>query len=257
VPLGRARTVTGLDVGTTSIKAVRLAHKRGGCRLLGLAVTDIAPPAGNASGGAKQKAPAPHDAAVSAIRAALEQSGASDERNAFVVTGMSGPGISVKHVSFPEMSTQRLAESLRWEARKHVPFSGSDFVMDFQPLPAASGADGEMQILLTAVDGAALSEHVELLGRAGVEPDTVDLVPLALMNELDEEGLLDGGALAVVDLGASIVSLAVYKRGGLFYARGRAGLGRRERRRPAERRRGPGRGPAFRRLDVGGSRSGR
>ncbi|MFH1502641.1 MAG: type IV pilus assembly protein PilM [Candidatus Eisenbacteria bacterium] len=203
---GSGGIVTGLDVGATSVKAATLQHRRGGVRLVGLAMAEI--------GDSDDR----EGAVVSAIRAALEGGGAG--KNTPVVSVVGGPGVSVKHVTFPEMPRQALAESIRWEARKHVPFGGSDFVLDFQTLEGGEGdEEGELQVLLAAVETRLLDSHIELLKAAGVEPDTVDLAPLALMNEVEEEGLLNGEAVAVIDLGVSAISMSVYRRKGLLFAR--------------------------------------
>jgi type IV pilus assembly protein PilM len=206
VILGSGGVVTGLDVGTTSVKAVTLKHRGNVPTLVGLAIADIDREGDRAA------------ATAAAVRAALERSGGG--KNTPLVSAVSGAGISVKHVTFPEMPRQALAESIRWEARKHIPFGGSDFILDFQPLDGADGNDGgELQVLLAAVETKLLDSHIELLQQAGIEPDTVDLAPLALMNEAEEEGLLNGDAIAMIDLGVSAISMSVYRRNGLFFAR--------------------------------------
>ncbi|MBD3348544.1 MAG: type IV pilus assembly protein PilM [Candidatus Eisenbacteria bacterium] len=204
---GSRTKVTGLDIGSTSVKAATLRHGADGATLVGLALAEIQPSEDR------------EKAVADAVKLALEKGGAA--KTSPVVTAVAGPGVSVKHVTFPEMPRQALAESIRWEARKHVPFEGSDFVLDFQPLEGANGGEGngELQVLLAAVETRLLDEHVGLLGSVGVEPDAVDIAPLALMNELDEEGLLNGEALAAIDLGVQAITVAVYRRGGLFFAR--------------------------------------
>ncbi len=203
---GSGGIVTGLDVGATSVKVATLMHHAGAAKLVGLAMAEIA-----ASGNRDE-------ATAQAIKAALEKGGAG--KNTPIVSAVGGHGVSVKHVRFPEMPRQTLAESIHWEARKHVPFGGSDFVLDFQLLDGANGDDnGELQVLLAAVETKLLDSHIEALGTAGVEPDTVDVTPLVLMNEIDEEGLLDGEAIAVIDLGISAITMSVYRRKGLFFAR--------------------------------------
>jgi type IV pilus assembly protein PilM len=212
---GSRKVVTGLDVGTTSVKAVRLAH--GGRRptLLGLAMAEVGLVGDEApSDGPKV------DRRAEAIREVLHRCGAASRGPAPIVTAVGGPGVSIKHVAFPPMPRHVLAESIHWEARKHVPFGESEFVLDFQILDeGADEKEGQMQVLLAAVETQLVDEHVSGLGVAGVEPDTVDLVPLALMNEADEEGLLNGSAIAVVDLGVSAINLAIHRRGGLFFSR--------------------------------------
>jgi type IV pilus assembly protein PilM len=203
-----------LDVGATSVKVARLEHGPGGATLLGLAIAELDGRGGRPTDGPQVNAKA------DAIRAALTRSGADPGRSAHVVTAVGGAGVSIKHVAFPRMSRSALAESIHWEARKHVPFGESDFILDFQILDETSPEDnGEMQVLLAAVEAELVDKHIADLAAAGVEPDAVDLVPLALMNEVDEEGLLDGETLAVVDVGVSNINLAIHRRGGLFFSR--------------------------------------
>ncbi len=211
---GLGHIVVGLDVGSTSVKAVRLGHGRGGSKLLGVAVEEIKPgPAG------AEVAPAVR---IEAVKEALERCGVGQDVSVPVVTAVGGPGVSIKHVTFPAMPKQELAESIRWEARRHVPFGAAEFVLDFQVLDGASRKtteEGELRVLLTAVERRLVDEHVAFLNAAGLQVDTVDLIPLAIMNEADEEGLLNGRAIAVADIGATALNLAIYKRGGFLFAR--------------------------------------
>lgn len=213
---GLGNIVVGLDIGSTSVKAVRLAHGRGGPKLLGAAIEEIKPD----SGGAGTEASA--GARLEAVKSALARCGAEQRTGFIVVSAVGGPGVSIKHVSFPSMPKQELAESIRWEARRHVPFGAAEFVLDFQVLDGASRKtteEGEMRVLLTAVERKLVDDHVAFLKTAGLEADTVDLIPLAIMNEAEEEGVLGDRAIAVADIGATALSLAIYKRGGFLFAR--------------------------------------
>jgi type IV pilus assembly protein PilM len=213
---GLGHIVVGLDVGSTSVKAVRLGHGRGGPKLLGVALEEIKPDSGGAAPGAAAAA------RLEAVKSAIEHCGAGLGAGVPIVTAVGGPGVSIKHVTFPAMPRQELAESMRWEARRHVPFGAAEFILDFQVLDGASrkaSEEREMRVLLTAVERRLVDEHVAFLNGAGLQVDTVDLIPLAIMNEADEEGLLNGRAVAVVDIGATALNLAIYKRGGFLFAR--------------------------------------
>ena len=206
-----ARVVTGIDVGASSVKAVRLSRKGKRPTLLGAAVAELAgdetQPAGTTDRGQQLAA---------AVRRVFAEVGGSTQD--MLVASIGGSNVSVKHVVFPKMSKQALAESIHWEARKHVPFGDSDFILDFQIMNGVNG-DGQMSVLLAAVETKAVNRLLKILGEAGIEPDTIDIAPLALMNEADEEGLVDGEAIAVVEVGSDALTLAVYRRGGLFFTR--------------------------------------
>ncbi|MBN2566137.1 MAG: pilus assembly protein PilM [Candidatus Eisenbacteria bacterium] len=213
---GSRRAVTGLDVGSESVKAVRLLHSGDAVRIAGIAMTEISFPSHNKS----ETDPGAAGARVDAVKSVLKATGTDTGRSVQLVTAVEGPSVSIKHVTFPKMPGPSLAESIGWEAKKHVPFGASDFVLDFQTLPRndADGTD-EMHVLLAAVEQRYIDGHVGLVCQAGVEPDAVDIAPLSLMNEIHEEGLLDGGAVAVVDIGCCTLSFAAYRDGGLLLVR--------------------------------------
>jgi len=210
---GSRRFVTGLDVGTESVKAVRLQHTGGTVKLVGIALADI-------DSGGKSRETDANAAAVSAIRDALKASGTDISASCQVVTAVEGPNVSVKHVTFPKMPNPSLAESIGWEAKKHVPFGASEFALDFQSLPRETGeGESEMHVLLAAVEQRHIDNHVGLVCEAGVEPYTVDLVPLALVNELDAEGLMADGTVAAVEIGVGTLSVSIYRPRGLLLVR--------------------------------------
>jgi type IV pilus assembly protein PilM len=206
----------GLDVGSSSVKVVRLAHSGDTAKLLGLAIAEIndAPLYGvDEREGRKERT-------VDAIRSALEGAGVARRTQDTVVTAIGGPQVSIRHVPFPKMSEEDLVASVQWEARKHVPFDTANAVIGYQLMDRADKEPGEeMQVLLTAAENSLVDSHIALLMAAGIEPSIVDLAPLALMNEVEEEGLLNGTAVAVVEIGRRMAHFSVYAADSLFLAR--------------------------------------
>ena len=213
---GSRKFVTGLDVGAETVKAVVLLHARDRVTLVGIALAEIDYPTVNRSATDEDA----NGARIDAIKSALKASGTNTSVSCRVVTAVAGPSVSVKHVTFPKMANPNLAESIGWEAKKHVPFGASEFVLDFQLLAREAGEEAdEMQVLLAAVEQPHIDSHVELVCDAGVEPSAVDIVPLALMNELGAQGLVKDGAVASVEMGASTLSVSIYRAGGLLLVR--------------------------------------
>ena len=213
---GSRSFVTGLDVGAESVKAVVLRHAGDRVTLVGIALAEIDYPGVDRSATDEGA----NAARIDAIKSALKTSGTDISASCRVVTAVAGPSVSVKHVSFPKMANPNLAESIGWEAKKHVPFGASEFVLDFQPLAREAGEEAdETHVLLAAVEQRHIDSHVGLVCDAGVEPITVDIVPLALMNELGAEGLVGDGTVASVEIGASTLSVSIYRSGGLLLVR--------------------------------------
>jgi len=216
VGLGSNQVVTGIDVGSSSVKVVRLAHGRGLSEVVGVALAEI--PHSTSS---ETDILDVRERVVAAVNQALSSTGVDPGRSGTVVSAVSGASVSVKHVAFPEMSDKELAESVRWEAKKHLPFDTDNVDLHYQKLGRddIGEDDAKTQVLLGAAQSGVLANHLDALADAGIEPSIVDLTPTALINEVDEEGLINGQAVAVADLGHRNAALSVYTRGGLFFAR--------------------------------------
>jgi type IV pilus assembly protein PilM len=212
---GSRGIVTAVDVGSSSVKAVRLAHGRGASELLGAAIAEIQ--------GVGKSDVTENDArmaTVSAITRAFVGLGIEPQKAGTIVSSVGGTSVSVKHVKFPKMKDSELNESAMWEARKHIPFDavGADIACARLARDESSHEDS-MHVLLAAAQEGMVDERVRLLAEAGAEPAVVDLTTLALLNEVDAEGLLNGGAVAVLELGRSFAHLSVYASRGLLLSR--------------------------------------
>ncbi len=213
--LGSNQVVTAIDVGSSSVKIVCLEHRRGESEVIGLALAEVSSSAPGGGDALERQRPV-----VSAINQALSSAGIDPARAGTIVTAVSGASVSVKHVAFPDMTDRELAESVRWEAKKHLPFDPQNVDLDYQRLRREDVESGEdTHVLLGAAQDGVLRSHLRDLAEAGIEPSIVDLAPTALITEVDEEGLLNGQTVAVADLGHSSASLSVYTRGGLFFSR--------------------------------------
>ena len=210
------QVTTGLDIGSSSVKVVRLAHNGEGATLLGLAVAEI----GEVTVDSEEVREARRERTIEAIQRALEGAGARLKKPTAVTSAIGGPQVSIKHVAFPRMSGKDLADSAPWEAKKHLPFGKKTPVLGYQVLERADMEPNEqMQVVLAAAESGLVDDHIALLEESGVLPDVIDIAPIALMNEVDEEGLIDGSAVAVVEIGRSAAHLSVYAADGLFVAR--------------------------------------
>lgn len=222
---GSGNVVTGLDVGVGSVKVARLAHRGDGVDLVGLSIAEI----DGDTAGEPQENPSRRSATIAAIHKAFATLGTAPAKAGRVVSSIGGPNVSVKQLVFPKMARQTFAESVQYEARRHVPFDPTDVVLDFQLLEHSDhDKDGQMRVLLGAAKRSVINRHIDILAEVGIEPQLVDLEPLALLNEADAEGLVNSGAVAVIEIGDAAANIAAFRRGRFFFARSiplRAGLG--------------------------------
>jgi len=97
--------------------------------------------------------------------------------------------LSGKQTYAGEMNVKKLPEAemrsmLKLELRKTMPFEPSAAVFDFNFLPvdeSRPSADG-IPIIVTAATNTLLSKHLGVYEKAGIKPDTIDVLPVAAAN---------------------------------------------------------------------------
>mgnify|MGYP001498284815 CR=1 FL=1 len=124
---GRSKSIVGLDVGSSVVKAVQLSSKGRGnnFELTHLGVAPV--PAESIVQGAFLNA----GAISAAIREAVDSAGITSTQAAVAVSGNS---VIVKRVHMPAMSPEQLHEQIGWEAEQYIPFDINDVNIDVQIL---------------------------------------------------------------------------------------------------------------------------
>jgi type IV pilus assembly protein PilM len=200
---GDRNSVIGLDIGSSSVKAVELKASGKGSR-----VTAVG------------SEPLPHDAIVdgsiadagavsAAVRRLLDRHPFKSKN---VAASLSGSAVIVKRVAVPAMSDAELAESIHWEAEQHIPFGIQDVNLDYQILssPASDAPGATMDVLLVAAKRDRIADCTGVIARAGRVPVVVDVDAFALQNAYERN--YDGESHAVVVLlnaGASAININV------------------------------------------------
>lgn len=220
------RETLGVDVGTHSIKVAKVGRQGKKTALLGFAVEEVEFPGdyspvrseGQASGaGVETEMEVRIDALTAALKRCLA---ALDAKGCRIAGALSGPGVLIKQISFPDLGDREIETALKYEARKFVSWSVEEMVIDFQVLSEDARA-GTCEVLLAATR----REQKEVLLRlleigCNVPPAVLDVEPLALVNALQagREEPLEGLHL-IVDVGHSYTSLCFYQRGAPFFSR--------------------------------------
>ncbi|MGC4084232.1 MAG: pilus assembly protein PilM [Vicinamibacterales bacterium] len=139
---GRAKTVVGLDIGSSAVKAVELRAAGKGYRVAAIASEPI-PPDSIVDG-----AIIDGGAVADAIRRLFGQKAFKAKE---VAASLSGNAVIVKKISLPVMTEHELAESIAWEAEQYIPFDIQDVNLDYQVIdPAGADRNGTMDVLLVA-----------------------------------------------------------------------------------------------------------
>jgi type IV pilus assembly protein PilM len=199
----------GLDIGSHSVKCVQLEKKgAAGYRLLSVGVFEIAPEGINLEED-------PRKAIVSAIKKAIE--GINVKRTA-IITAIGGVSTSIRQIELPFMTEKELASAIKWEARNYIPFDINDVELDY--LINTSKASNKLDIILVSIIRDFVKYHLELLREIPIDPQVIDVNPLALVNAvLFNEDIERDEFVVLMDIGDKNTTLSVYSEEGQFFVR--------------------------------------
>jgi type IV pilus assembly protein PilM len=201
---GKSKSIVGLDIGSSSVKAVELAVKPKGIDLLHMGVAKLPPEA------IVQGAFLNSGAITEAIREAVGNAGI---RSKSVATAVSGHSVIVKKISLPTMTREELEESIRWEAEQYIPFDINEVNLDFQILQHRE-SDGQMDVLLVAAKKDLIDDYVQVITEAGLTPVAIDVAAFAVENAFEANYEVGkGDTVALVNLGAQVVNISIVSNG--------------------------------------------
>ncbi len=196
----------GLDIGSNYIKAFQLSTTKTGHELAFAAMLPL-PPETIVEGAITDK-----DKLVASLKELMKKSGV---KSGDVVAGVSGhSSVIIKKITIPVMSESELATSIRYEAEQYIPFDISDVNLDFQILGNKAGEEGQMDVVLVAVKKNVISDYIEVIERAGLEPVIVDVDSFALNNMYEANYDITGNKnVALVNIGASKTNINILQGG--------------------------------------------
>ncbi|HTL01846.1 MAG TPA: type IV pilus assembly protein PilM, partial [Vicinamibacterales bacterium] len=199
----RSRSVVGLDIGSSAVKAVELKPAGKGFRVAAFG-TEPVPPDSIVDGAIIDAA-----AVAEAIRRVFESKAFKTKE---VAASLSGNAVIVKKISLPVMTASELDESIYWEAETYIPFDIQDVNLDYQILDAGGGPDakGTMDVLLVAAKKEKIADYTGVISQAGRTPVIVDVDAFALQNAYELNYGFDPGAVIVlVNAGASAININI------------------------------------------------
>jgi type IV pilus assembly protein PilM len=198
--------VVGLDIGSSSVKAVELS-RRGRGKEFELTHLGVAPMPAEAI---VQGAFLNSSAIVEAIREAVEK---AKIRTKNVAAAVCGHSVIVKKVSLPTMTRDELDEQIRWEAEQYIPFDVNEVNLDFQILPSGGG-EGQMEVLLVAAKKDLVDDYVQVIREAGLVPVAIDVAAFAVENAFEANyEVRPDEVVALVNIGAQVVNINIISNG--------------------------------------------
>ncbi|MFC4058208.1 type IV pilus assembly protein PilM [Planomonospora corallina] len=192
-------TPIGLDIGSTSIRAVETSRGKDGPFVTRAGMASLPP--GVVQGGTVHD-PGPLTAELKRLWSATKF------HTRKVVLGVTNPQTVVREMSLNNLPARELRASLPFQVRDALPLPPDRSLLDFFPLEEQS--DETVRGLLIAAPKEAVVGMVRAVEDAGLHVARVDLASFALLRAIS---CLDAQVEAIVDIGASATSLVVHNDG--------------------------------------------
>ncbi|HEX8748259.1 MAG TPA: type IV pilus assembly protein PilM [Pyrinomonadaceae bacterium] len=192
------KNLVGLDIGSSSVKAVELQNKRGQFELVSLGCETL--PSDTIVDGQIMELNSVSDVVSSIFR---DHQIKSDR----VVAGVSGHSVIVKNIMVPQMSEEELEESIDWHAEEHIPFDIADVSLDYQITGRTHDA---LQVLMAACKRDKIANIKQAIQLAGKQPVVIDVDAFALQNcyEVNYQPH-PGQVVALLNIGAATMNINI------------------------------------------------
>jgi len=205
-----AKQCIGLDIGSSSVKAVQLRKKGQGWALQAFGMQPLV--AQTIVDGTIMD----QGAVADAIRQLWSRLKLKQKEVAIAIAGHS---VIIKKISVPQMTPDALAANIRSEAEHHIPFGKDDVEIDYHVTNAAS-AGGQTELLLVAAKKEVVADYVQCVRDAGLSPQVVDVAAFASQNGFEANYPLDPRETVVlVNIGAAISNINIVRSGVSLFTR--------------------------------------
>jgi type IV pilus assembly protein PilM len=208
--IGKRKSLIGLDVGSSAVKAVELKKRGDGYELVNFGLELLGQD--TVVDGAIMDA--------LSVSAAIERMFAGHKiKNRNVATSVSGHSVIVKRITVSAANDDELDSAIPYEAQQHIPFDLSDVNLSYQSLGDSLSGQGT-DVMLVAVKREKILNHTSALTQANKTPRVVDYDGFAMFNAFEANyDLSPETIVALLNIGASITNIVVGRGATPLFAR--------------------------------------
>ena len=199
---GKSPSLVGLDIGSSALKAGEITATKKGFALKSFGMISIAP--GTIEEGNIND---PENVADS-IRQLFEANNIKEKNVALSIGGYS---VIVKKIDVQTATEEQLQETIHLEAEQYIPFDISEVNIDYQILGETETGSDQMSVILVAAKKEMISEYINLVQMAGLNPCIIDVDAFALQNIFEANYDLTDENVVLIDIGANKTSLNILK----------------------------------------------
>ena len=193
LPGVKERFSFGLDIGTQSIKCVKLKISGTGTELVSFDLEE------------SQLDP----------REILKKI-KHDQDADLVNVSFCGSASVIRYVNFLKMSKSELKQALKFEAQKHIPFTLNEVNVDAEIL-RDDYSDNKMLVLIAAIKKEFIIQRLKILENAGLRSNIVDIDSLALVNAFNfnypKVDVPEDKSFCLLNIGSTISNVNIINKG--------------------------------------------
>jgi len=205
-----AKQCIGLDIGSSSVKAVQLRRKGAGWALHAFGMQPLVPQT-IVDGTIMDQGAVSDSVRQLWARLRLKQKD--------VAIAIAGHSVIIKKIAVPQMAPETLAANIRSEAEHHIPFGRDDVEIDYH-VTNPSSASGQTELLLVAAKKEVVADYVQVVRDAGLSPLVVDVAAFASQNGFELNYPLDPRETVVlINIGAAISNINIVRSGVSLFTR--------------------------------------
>ncbi len=209
----RFKESVGIDIGTHSIKMVHLKRLHEGFKLLNYEIRPTVP-----EGVEYIPSDLRTDRFAPILTEMMKTLHINPKKIKHLVTSIGGDNTSIKQIKTIFLPDDELESALFFEAKKHIPISGTDMVLDYQVLSVEEKTNN-MNIMLAATTRDVINAHTNTLTTAGLSPNIVDIDSLAVANSFALNSFVEDGVYVLLNLGAHRTNLVIWGPNSKIFAR--------------------------------------
>jgi len=193
----------GLDIGSHSIKMVKLSVEKEGYLLAGV-------------GSVKVKN-STEKSTIEAIKDLARQLKLTTKN---VAISVSGSQVIVRFITIPKMKESDIRGALQFEAEKYIPFNVKDVVIEYQVLKTREQGR-KLDLVLACAKKDFIMKRIQTVEAADLIVDIVDIDTFSLANAFLKNNPSAGstGAAMLVNMGFATTNVGIVDEGILCFAR--------------------------------------
>ncbi|MFH2048118.1 MAG: type IV pilus assembly protein PilM [bacterium] len=200
----KSKSTVGLDIGSSSIKLVKLDHTNDGYSIAAIGVREL-PPDAIVADEIRDR-----EAVIFNVQSLIDQ---TDPKIKDVVISISGHGVMTDRFTIDHKTGSEAEQAILFETEQRAPFDVDDVSLDYHIINVDESVK-KMDVLLVAARKEYLQTQLELVADCGLRPVIVDDDALAIYNAYENNYDIDPTRItALLNIGHDVTNITYLLEG--------------------------------------------